>query len=778
MFGRNAQNLLGNADTKKRANVLQVQKMVLRLASEHTDLTQPPWQAIAMAMADWWIREAEHTFEHAPSYRSSERPRPYVDSAELLESVPQGAWRAMLPPAYQERIDVCLSKAVLVSDRYEEAVQLIANLADRNLDAGRALAEEYLKAWAHRHDPQVPEKIRRALKLPDEARIVVTPLMMEKNIDDLAAMLQMFRSRKVLPRNTEVLVEAFDICYSNAEVYRRGHIEKVFGTIEEMDEQILYHMLTSMTEGLVSRWQNLEVQEDAGTRRTEAETLAMVREGYQTALDIIDARVKVQPDAWRLLSLGGSLCSGWGDFEYYQQLVSETSTSRLEAYQDKNHRATDYFRRGAEVYGQQVPTMRPGDYSIEPYLSWFQALLGLGANGQLNVSKPLDRVALGEIRDLVRGLPDQAAQNHVDQFARHVAARLEDVEHPIHEDLKYKYLAGSLIITRESPFSFQTAEKVEYYDELLNELRLETRVDGPNTISRDHDFGIILSVQHTEAMGRMADFGKYLVNDVVATYAPSRQGQQDPVTVYRLGDIQGNRDMLEMNIRESLSLFFDIRSISFSPRDVLPRATPQPGWQETVLAYILCRPKDASVDKIPRIQMGLEFLDLTGPVTISAESPETMIKVTDQPTPPRPFDKVDMQIVVDARQLNENREVLLEISATGNGLLPELEQLIDVTAIGDQLPIVQIDTHEGTNLKQVASWAEQVHAISDRRWTVVLDGSSLVDPPGSLKLALPNLLVANGSLTYQTYQDLDLVDLTDSSVVLGPANQLPSRIGT
>ena len=132
----------------------------------------------------------------------------------------------------RERIDVCLSKAVLVSDRYQDAAKLIVALAGRNPQAGVALAEEYLKAWAYRHDPQVPEAIRRKYNLAAEARIAVTPIMMEKNIAGLAEMMDLFRASGIPPRNAELLVGAFDVCYSKAEVYRRTHIEKVFGPID------------------------------------------------------------------------------------------------------------------------------------------------------------------------------------------------------------------------------------------------------------------------------------------------------------------------------------------------------------------------------------------------------------------------------------------------------------------------------------------------------------------------------------------------------------------
>ena len=99
-------------------------------------------------MADWWIHEAEHCFQYHPSFQSSGTPKPHVIPEDLLESAPDGAWAKALPASLRERIDVCLSKAVLVSDRYEAAVALIVKIADRNRQAGVALAEDYLKAWA------------------------------------------------------------------------------------------------------------------------------------------------------------------------------------------------------------------------------------------------------------------------------------------------------------------------------------------------------------------------------------------------------------------------------------------------------------------------------------------------------------------------------------------------------------------------------------------------------------------------------------------------------
>src|SRR5262249_13349175 len=160
----------------------------------------------------------------------------------------------------------------------------------------------------------------------------------------------------------------------------------------------------------------------------------------------------------------------------------------------KNMQAQDYFSRGADAYAKTVPNLAPADYSIDAYLGWFHGLLGIGSNGQVNLSKAMNRAALTRIREHLLALPGKAGQRHISQFAKIVNARLADENDPLHEDLKYRYLASALVITKDDPFTLGAEKKVAYFDELLSEVRLQTRVDGPNTVGRDQDFGIIVSI--------------------------------------------------------------------------------------------------------------------------------------------------------------------------------------------------------------------------------------------------------------------------------------------
>jgi len=769
-FGRRAPINSYTRDFRPRTSALTAQKCLLECVAEEAELDKPPWSHVAAVMADRWIQEAEHTIRSRPpeDVLSPDKlaKSPHVLPADVLDAVPEAEWIEALPQSVRERIDLCVSQVVLASDRYEEAVERIVELAGRNPAAGIELAEQYLKYWAIRHNPQVPEWIRQRLGLAEGAQIIVTPLMMQRNVDSMAEMMDAFRRHKINPRDAELLVNAFDVCYSDAEVYRRADVEKVFGPIGDMPEDVFSRLIRKMTDSLATRWRSMEVQEAAGARRDRQQTLDMVRRGYGVAVEMIDRRLEQHPDAWRVTAMAGTLASDWGTFEYFQELVTSDGTQRMQVYQEKGQEAEARFAKAAEIYARQVPQFTPGSYSIDVYLAWFHGLLGIGGNGNLNLSKSLDRAALGRLRDVIRALPKEAATAHVNLFAKHVNARLEDTENPLHEELKYKYLAGSLVIVKESPFSFQAQSKVDYYDELLEETRLTTRVDGPNEVPRDRHFGIILSIQHTEAMGRMADFGAYLVNERPRAGAPARPGQ--PATaVFRMSDVQGRRDQLELNLTEALAPFFEIASITFSPKDVRSRAIEKPGWEETVLAYLHVKVKDASVDKIPQIQLDLEFLDLTGPVTIAAESSETMIKVDAEPDAPRPFFQAEVTQTLDTRRMESSGEILLEVEATGCGLVPELDELLDLDTLPEELPVVRIDPQGDTLVRQINSWADSVHAVSERAWTVTFDAAALKEPGGPAEFPLPPPRAEDATATYRTYVDMDLGDLEDPVVALG-----------
>jgi hypothetical protein len=203
---------------------------------------------------------------------------------------------------------------------------------------------------------------------------------------------------------------------------------------------------------------------------------------------------------------------------------------------------------------------------------------------------------------------------------------------------------------------------------------------------------------------------------------------------------------------------------------VKPRPTPQPGWEETVLAYLHVRAKDASVDKIPPVELALKFVDMTGPVSIPAESAETVIKVSSDPVPPRPASHIEITQTLDNRQFPINGALTLEIKASSTGLTPDLDQLltIDPKAV---ISVKHINPHEGLQIKELNSWGDEVTPTSERLWTLTLDGDAVRAAEGPLEFHFPSAKAKDSTMILQTYKDMNLTTLTAPVVTLGQTNK-------
>lgn len=730
---------------------------------------EPGWKQLLQLMADHWTQEADNTF----AQRGTRAGQPNaVDAQEMVATAPGGKWLAALPTPMVEKIDIALARCVITAGDFDSAATLIVNLSKRNADAALAVADDFLVAWGERNNPDLPEPLRRKFGLPEDAHIAVTPVMMAKNIRNLARIMALFREAGVAWKDNTRIVAAFDAAYGNAEAYQLSHIEQVFGSVAHMSEGLVLQMMTRMRDSLGGRWRRIEMQQANMTRRNESQTLQMVRDGYTAALQIADAWLAKNRDGYRVWALAGTLLNDWADFEYFQQLVTSEGPARMTAFKDKQGLAQQHFTRGAEAYARVVPALAPAGYTIDPYVAWFHSLLGINSNGDINLSKPMNRAALERMRDAIRALPGKAAEAHVSLFARYVSGRMESTTSPLHEDLKYKFLASSLIITQDNPFTLQTRKQVEYYDQLLSEIRLRTSIDGPTTVGRDQDFGVVLSVVHTESMGRTGKFGQYLTNVMPADAAARRaRDARNPLLPHplRMTEVQGPRDQLEFCIREALDPFFDVRSVTFSRVDVAPRKTDQPGWQETVLAYIHLRSKDASVDRVPPVEMDLSFLDRSGPVTIPARSAETLLKVSSSPMPPRPAEKMEIVETLDPRQFTASGGLTLRVTATAVGLVPELEDILDLSPVQTAGEVRSVADHGGALVKELHSWGEKVTAVSQREWTVVLDGSRARDAGQTVAFEYPTARRPDVTISKQTYDDMNLVSVKGSSVVIGKA---------
>jgi hypothetical protein len=108
--------------------------------------------------------------------------------------------------------------------------------------------------------------------------------------------------------------------------------------------------------------------------------------------------------------------------------------------------------------------------------------------------------------------------------------------------------------------------------------------------------------------------------------------------------------------------------------------------------------------------------------------------------------------------------------------VPEINELVDMDALGQQLPVARIDPHEGTMVRQVNSWGDTVHVVSEREWTIALDAATLVKEPHRIDLNLPASKISDATVKYQTYVDMDLVDLDEPVATVGEGPMLAKPI--
>ena len=66
-------------------------------------------------------------------------------------------------------------------------------------------------------------------------------------------------------------------------------------------------------------------------------------------------------------------------------------------------------------------------------------------------------------------------------------------------------------------------------------------------------------------------------------------------------------------------------SVTFNSEDVHSKATEEYGWRVTPYAYLLLKARGPEVDKLPSLQLDLDFLDTSGyaMIPVASASPST-----------------------------------------------------------------------------------------------------------------------------------------------------------
>src|SRR5690606_17677609 len=103
-----------------------------------------------------------------------------------------------------------------------------------------------------------------------------------------------------------------------------------------------------------------------------------------------------------------------------------------------------------------------------------------------------------KIKAALEKLPGECADRHLKAMATTLNNRLANVS----PDLKLRYLEGATLIAGERKEMGDASDVLAYYRDLVAEIELSTRIDGPDRVGTGSPFGMHVHLRHTREIER------------------------------------------------------------------------------------------------------------------------------------------------------------------------------------------------------------------------------------------------------------------------------------
>lgn len=744
---------------KERLELLRLQTTAIEALVEAAPETASEWSDKLSILAQVWLREADVSYRFDTSTsrtppvqrdiygnifyynypqqqpQNNRQPQPIAVN-EILKTQPSKKWLQFVSEALQPQVTKALARLYLKVNEEDEAFPHIEKLASTHPKVAQDLANEFLRVWADNHDPNASRNRtnpymymygfeRRAEGIP------LTRSKQERNLEELAALVKRLDALPIEEIDEDLLVRAFTTCHSSAEVYRIEAIAKVFGPLENLDPKTLASLAQRMRTNLVGLWRAPATQKDAKTNRQQRDIAMEVMRGYQVALATVAGGLHKDPENWSLMLAKASLEHDANDFRRTIAPDSEFIARQEDAFAG--------FQRAAELYAKTVGEIRQDQETTQPFEVWYYASLGACDPERLTSDKPKDAKQLELIREAILALPGEAAERHMGAFANKLFTRMSSVA----PALKLRYVETGLEIVGDDERAEEARKVYDYYTDLVTEIKLETKIDGSDRVGHGKPFGVFVNIVHTTEIERESGgFRRYLQNQ--------DQGNR---YYYNYGrPLENYRDKFEERVVSAVGDQFDVMSVTFQSEDVNSRSLPRYGWRYTPYAYVLLKAKGPEIDKLPPFQLDLDFLDTSGYAVIPIASPALPIDASDSSAQPRPAANVSVTQTLDERQAEEGK-LILEVKATAQGLVPQLDELVKVAPEGFEVTETE---DEGLSVSHFDPDSPENVVLSERTWLITMEAKKdLANPPTTFEFGEPQLDHLH-EVIYQRYNDADL----------------------
>ena len=763
---RSARNLASTDEKTRRATLDLHHRLMEALSSLPSDQIPPTARTLALH----WLDEAETTIRYTPEQKRSDDARETIGRIysfeqqqqtflafqrdELRQSSPTELFLDKLPQEIGQRARFARMRLKLADPVPGETLEELNRYISRYGCDAPDLCRQFLLGWAGqrstpKEDPEVERMRSRGFFIPNTSRgLPQTRARKEVALRELANLVRDLESLAGGALKAEAKASAFVMIHSDSEVFRIEDIESVFGPAEQIPFESVALLIQTMRERLATEWTDPGVQQKAGTNRTESEIKQEVSRGYTVASELIRRNRTRETGDWKGMLQHAMVLFDAAEFHFKHQ-------GALADYITERRQALDALRESATAYERAVPKLRPAEWSLDAYLTWTSAMLGATDPTRLKWKEHRPEPAFIEIHDALRRLPANVREKHLGDFAR----LCRNVTDKVPSQMRHKFLDAVVhVVGSDVKELLPCVELLNHYASLTAEARLRITVDGPTKVANGQPFGFELSVEHTEKLGRESGgFGKYLRN-------PGALNQNNPYAMYGIkAPKQMNyRDEFQKNIQRALQDSFDVAGITFHDANVAPLPAREAGWQSTPLAYVMLKTKDISVDRVPSIQIDLEFAEGKSQVVLPVVSQVEPLATEPAISERRPVRALRILQTLDQRE-SEQGKLSLDINAKGEGLIPDLQSIFEsIELSGFELTVVD----QPNSVSEFKTENGNTVAASERNWQLTYRRKADLQADARFKFPAKRQDL-EAQIEYKRFEDADLITLTETEAARG-----------
>ncbi|MDB2687610.1 hypothetical protein N9Y42_10410, partial [Mariniblastus sp.] len=438
---------------EERLRMLKLQNRAVEKVLEVSPEIAEKWVETLTVLANNWISEAKISIKEAPNgskdmdvdrygnyywnrYSSNTSSKNPIKIIELIPLLPSDKWQSHISPLLLTEIKVLRSKLHMHIKEYDKSFALIQELAGKDKKLGQELAEEFLKVWTDFNDPNSSRNQRNDYYYyygynQKAESIPLTRSKQDRSLSELSKWAAEVRALPIEDIDENLLVTAFQTCYSAAEVFSTQRMEAVLGDISKLKPKTIASLSQTMRINLSGQWRSVKNQEENKTKRTAPEILREVQRGYLVARDMTQKAIDATPTNWQLQL--AKACLEMDQNEFHKEFI-KTGPTKTE-YSELRKQAMGGFAEAAQLYIQQADELERKDLKTEVFDRWFYAALGAVDLGKLTAKTLPMNSEFPKIKAAIQQLPPEVAEIHMDQFANNLFARME----PIPPELKFRY---------------------------------------------------------------------------------------------------------------------------------------------------------------------------------------------------------------------------------------------------------------------------------------------------------------------------------------------------